>query len=209
MEARESSDCLATPDDVCQAYEGLSDLELYKLHKAALIHLSGSEYSDPNEIINEAIIRTLKAANGGKGRRWPKNVPFIAYLMQVIRGLASDSRESEDQSKTDWLEAMVPADATTEDVLGHLDHHHSDALTNIIEVEMNIERQARAKADADRIEAHFSQDPQVTWIILGRKEDLSPAEILEMGEMNPTQYDTAMRRFRRGIEKIFSEKRPS
>lgn len=209
MEAGESLDCLATPDDVCQAYEGLSDLELYRLHKAALIQLSGSDYSDPDEIINEAIIRTLKAANGGEGRRWPKNVPFIAYLIQVIRGLASDSRNSEYQSKTDWLEAMVPADATTEDVLGHLDHHHSDTLTNILEVELNTERQARAKADADLIEAHFSQDTQVTWIILGRKEDLSPGEIMEMGEMTRTQYDTAMRRFRRGIENIFSEKRPS
>ena len=209
MEAGESLDGLATPDDVCQAYEGLSDLELYRLHKAALIHLSGSDYSDPDEIINEAIIRTLKAANGGEGRRWPKNVPLIAYLIQVVRGLASDSRESEHQSKTDWLEAMVPADATTEDVLGHLDHHHSDALTNIIELELSIERQAKAKADADRIEAHFSQNPQVTLIILGRKDDLSPGEIMEMGEMTQTQYDTAMRRFRRGIEKIFSEKRPS
>ena len=209
MEAGESLDRLATPDDVRQAYEGLSDMELYRLHKAALIHLSGSEYSDPDEIINEAIIRTLKAANGGEGRRWPKNVPFIAYLIQVIRGLASDSRKSEYLSKTDWLEAMVPMDATTEDVLGHLDHHHSDALTNIIELELSIERQAKAKADADRIEAHFSQNPQVTWIILGRKDDLSPGEIMEMGEMTQTQYDTAMRRFRRGIEKIFSEKRPS
>ena len=209
LEAGESLDRIATPEDVCQAIESLSDMELVRLRKIALNYIPGSEYASPEEIINEAICRTLNAAYGGKGRRWPKDVPFFVYLIKVIQSLVSASRESEYQSKTDWLEAMAPADATTEDVLGHLDHHHSDALTNIIEVELNTERQARAKADADRIEANFSQDAQVTWLILGIKDELSVADIRELGGMTQTQYDSAKRRFRRGIEKIFSEKRPS
>lgn len=209
MEAGESLDRIATPEDVGQAIEALSDMELVRLRKAALIHLPGSEYAAPDEIINEAICRTLNAANGGKGRRWPKDVPFIAYLTQVIRGLGSDSRESEHQSKTARLEALAPEGATPEDILGLLGHHQTDALTNAIEIEADRERQARVRADMDRIETYFSDDAQVTWIILGRKEESSPAEIMEMGEMTKTQYESAMRRYRRGIGRIFSEKRPS
>lgn len=209
MEAGESLDRIATPEDVCQAIEALSDMELVRLRKIALFHMPGSEYAAPDEIINEAICRTLNAANGGKGRRWPKDVPFFAYLTQVIRGLGSDSRESEHQSKTVRLEAMAPEGATTEDVLGKLEHHHPDALTNAIDIEVERERQACIKADMDKIEAYFADDAQVTWIILGRKEESSLAEIMEMGEMTKTQYESAMRRYRRGIERIFSDKRPS
>lgn len=209
MEAGESLDRIATPEDVCQAFEALSDMELVRLRKIALVHMPGSVYASPDEIINEAICRTLNAANGGKGRRWPKDVPFFAYLTQVIRGLGSDSRESEHQSKTVRLEAMAPEGATTEDVLGFLEHYHPDALSNAIEIEADQERETRAKADLDRIDAHFAGDSQVTWLILGIKDGLSVAEIKELSDMTQTQYDTAMRRFRRGKEKIFSEKRPS
>jgi hypothetical protein len=171
--------------------------------------MPGSGYVAPDELIDEAICRTLNAANGGKGRRWPKDVPFIAYLIKVIQSLVSASRESEDQSKTIQLEAMAPEGATTEDVLGMLEHFHPDALANAIEIEADRERQARIKADIDRIEAYFADDAQVTWIIWGRKEESSLAEIMEMGEMTKTQYESAMRRYRRGVENIFSEKRPS
>jgi predicted RND superfamily exporter protein len=72
---------------------------------------------------------------------------------------------------------------------------------------MHQERQVRAKADLYKIEEHFSQDQEVTWIILGLKDELPPDEIRAMSNMTQKEYDTAKRRFRRGIEKIFPEKR--
>lgn len=204
MRDAESLDRLATPEEVLQACEALSDEDLYRLQKSASFCLLGSEYHDPDDIINEAICRTLHGE-----RHWPKNVPFIAYLIQTMKGLGSDSRDSLHQSRTRQLDAITPEGGSIDELLGKLGQCHPDALTNIIEVEVDSERKGRAKSDADRIEAHFSQDPNVTWIILGLKEDLPATEIRSLGEMTLTQYDTAKRRFRRGVEKIFSEKRPS
>ena len=130
-------------------------------------------------------------------------------MIQTMKGLGSDSRNSLQQLRTKQLEALVPDGMSVDEVLGKLDQRHPDALANMIEVEANSERQTRAKVDAYKIEAFFAEDSQVTWLILGIKDELPPADIMDMGGMSQTQYDTARRRFRRGVAKIFSEKRPS
>ena len=204
MKGGESLDRPASREEVDQAIEALSAEDLYRLRKAASFCLLGSDYSDPDEIVNEAICRTL-----GGDRHWPKSVPFIAYMIQTMKGLGSDSRNSLQQLRTKQLEALVPDGMNVDEVLGKLDQRHPDALANMIEVEANSERQTRAKVDADKIEAFFAEDSQVTWVILGIKDELPPADIMDMGGISQTQYDTARRRFRRGVAKIFSEKRPS
>lgn len=204
MKGGESLDRLATQEEVIQAIESLSDEDFYRLRKAASFCLMGSDYIDLDEIINEAICRTLHGE-----RNWPKSVPFIAYMIQTMKGLSSDSRDSLQRSRTKQLEALAPDGVNIEEVMGRLDQRHPDPLTNLIEVEVNSERQVRAKVDSDRIEVFFAEDAQVTWLILGIKEESSPADIMELSGMTQTQYDTARRRFRRGVAKIFSEKRPS
>lgn len=182
-------------------------MELYRLRKFARYCLSGTGFGDPNEIINEAIARTMNAAAGGEGRHWPMHVPFYVYLKKTVQGLASDYRNSEEQTKTGQLEAMVPEGSTTEEFLGSLKHSHPDALAQAIALEEAQEHQTRAKACADKICAYFAEDGEVGWIIEGHKEGYSASQIMELSGMTQTQYATARRRFRRGIEKLFPEKR--
>ena len=209
MKPHDLPDNTATPEDVRQAIEALSKEESYRLRKAADILIGGTEYQAPLEIINEAIVRTISAANGGNGRHWPKDVPFMAYMIQTMRGLANDSRESSAQSKTDRIEAMAVDGLSADEVLGQLEHCHPDIVTTVIELEEFQERQDRAKAVADKIDAHFAGDSEITWIIMGNKDGQSAAEIRELAEMTETQYNTARRRFRRGLEKLFPGRRPS
>lgn len=65
---------LATQDDICQAYESLSEAELYRIHKAASIYHRGSEYSSAEDLIGEVITRTMNHAAGGEGhtRQWKR-----------------------------------------------------------------------------------------------------------------------------------------
>lgn len=198
---------IASGEDICQAIEALSKVDHYRIRKAADSYVRGTEYQDAEEIIQEAIMRTMLGANGENGRHWPKNVPFIAYLIQTIQGLADDSQNSAFRRKTDYLEIMATEDAGAEDALGRLGHHKSDVVTQAIEMEEEDDTHNRAEADAAEIEAHFAGDPDVTWIIMGHKDGYSAAEIREMGEMTDTQYATARRRFRRGIEKLFPGRR--
>lgn len=209
MKPDDLPDNVATPEDVRQAIEALSNEDRYRLRKAAAICLAGTEYQDPLEIINEAIARTMSAANGDKGRHWPKGVVFMAYMIQTIKGLADDSRESSIQKKTEYMEAMATEGGSAEDALGRLELYNLDVVAQAVALEETQERQDRAKMDADIIDAHFSDDIEVTWIIMGHKDDQSPAAIREMAEMTDTQYNTARRRFRRGLEKLFPGRRAS
>lgn len=189
----------ASLDDISQAIEDLSPEELFQLHRAARYCLLGSEYLDADELINEAICRTMSAAEGGEGRRWPRGVPFMSYMVMTMKGLASDSRESASKTRTRRLEAMAPPAGTIEDVLGGLGHHHPDGLALMLETE----RHDLARERVQEIEDHFAADEQVSWVLQGRKDGLSAQEIQQLGEMNQTQYDTACRRLRRGLGKMF------
>ncbi|WP_157040563.1 hypothetical protein [Polaromonas naphthalenivorans] len=207
MKLDDQPDNNATPEDVHQAIEALSNEDRYRLRKASMICLAGTEYQDPMELVHEAMVRTMSAANGGKGRHWPKDVPFMAYMIQTLKGLADDSRQSAAQKKTDHLEVMAAEGATVEEALGRFGYCHSDVLSQAVEWEESENRQDRAKTDALLIDARFADDNEVTLIIMGHKDGLTPAEIRELGEMNQTQYETARRRLRRGLENLFPGRR--
>jgi hypothetical protein len=213
LELDDTKDVPATPEDVHQAIGALSNTELYRIRKAAEYCLPGTEYQDPQEIINEAIVRTMNAASGQKGtekvRRWPKSVPFIAYMIRTVQGLANDSQESSFQKRTDYMEAMATETASAEDVLGRHKNYHIDVLNQALDLEETSERQDRAKEIVSKIDAYFAGDSEVTWVIMGHKDRLPVREILELSEMTHTQYETARKRFRRGLNKLFPEKRKS
>jgi len=204
-------DDTATSDDIRQAIESLSEEDAYRINKAAMLCLSGTNYETVEEIINEAIVRTMNAANGLKGRRWPKRVPFAAYMIETLKGLASDSRESPKQTRTASMDAMAASmeDASMDDVLGQLEQYQPDVPTQAIEIEENQERQDRAKSDAEMIDAFFAADDEVKWIIMGIKDGIPVSEICELANMTQTQYETARRRLRRGREKLFPGRRKS
>lgn len=145
----------------------------------------------------------MSAAIGQNGRHWPKSVPFIAYLIQTMKGLADDSRTSSSQSKTDHLETMGAEGAGADDALGRLQHHQPDFLTQAVEAEEEQDRHNHAQFDAGKIDEYFAGDSEVTWIIMGHKDGQSAADIQKLAEMTQTQYETARRRFRRGLEKLF------
>ena len=56
----------ATAEEVCEAIESLSEAELGRIHRAAQYALFGTEYTDPLELLGEAVQRTLEGI-GVKG----------------------------------------------------------------------------------------------------------------------------------------------
>ena len=196
-------DGATTTDDVRQAYEVLTNDELYRLLKAARIFLAGTEYADPQELLNEALLRTLRAANGEKGRHWPKSVPFMAFLIQTMQGLADDSLNSSYIRQTREMEVLATEALTAEEALGAHGHTHLDVVTLAIGAGERADEEDRAKRDAARIDTYFAGDDEVGWLVMGHKDGLKAAEIRELSGMSQTQYETARRRFRRGLEKIF------
>lgn len=192
-----------TIEDFRQAYECLTNDELYRLHKLARALLAGTEYSDPQELLNETLVRTLRAANGEKGRRWPKSVPFVAFIGQTMKGLADDSLNSSYIKQTQEMEALATEKLAADEAIGGHDHAHADVVALAIEAGENSDTRDRAIQDAARIDAHFADDDEVGWLVMGHKDGLKAAEIRDLSGMDQTQYETARRRFRRGLEKLF------
>ena len=67
--------------------------------------------------------------------------------------------------------------------------------------------QARAKADADRIDALFANDQEVGWLVMCIKEGKSPAKARELAGFTTTEYETIRKRLRRGAAKLFPGRR--
>lgn len=210
MEAEDSPDSdYASAEDIRSAIEELSTADLVRLHKIAKYCLFGTEYKDPNELLNEAIMRAMSAANGDKGRRWKKSVPFIAFLIKTMQGIANDSYKSLAQTKTDSVESMATEKTSVEEALHEHGHSYRGIEETVVEIEEAEERQVLAKQDSDAIDRFFKDDSEVNWIILGYKDGLNADEVRELSDMSLTQYETARRRFRRGLEKILLHRRKS
>lgn len=192
----------ATPDEVRAAIEALTTADHLRLKNAAEVCLYGTEYKNPRELLNETIMRTMNRAQGGQGREWKKTVPFMAFLIKTMGGIANDSSESWHQRTMINTEALAPEGGVAEDALGLAGHCHPGVEELALDAEGIQQRQAEAQADADSIDAHFSGDTEIEYIIMGYKDELSAAEIRDISGMSALEYSTAKTRFRRGLKKI-------
>ena len=89
----------ATHEEVALAIERLSDADLLRLKKAASILLGGTEYSNPMDLLNEALTRSLQGGLGVDGRHWPKGVPFKVFVKNAMKSIADTSRHSLHQTE--------------------------------------------------------------------------------------------------------------
>ena len=194
----------ATSSDVQAAIELLDLSPVHKVYRAARALMGGSEYRDPFELINEAVRRCMQAAVGQQGRAWPVDVPFEAYLMQSMEGLASDSRDSWYQRNHVEVEALAIDGQSDDDVFGALRSHAPSVEASLVEAEGQQQRESEAEKAVAKIKDYFVGKPAVANLIDGKLAELTAAEIREMFDMTQTQYDSAHRAYRRGLEQLFS-----
>ena len=199
----------ATAEEVCEAIESLSEAELGRIHRAAQYALFGTEYTDPLELLGEAVQRTLEGVGVKGGRHWPRDVHFVAYIIRTMQSIADGSSVSVVQTRTAHLEAMAGDEGSAELALAQAGFSFADVVQQALDIEETTERLSRAAADAALIEAHFANDEEIQYLIMGDKDDLKPAEIRAASGMNQTQCDTARRRFRRGLNTLMPGRRKS
>ncbi|NUU03991.1 hypothetical protein [Herbaspirillum robiniae] len=196
----------ATNEDVRMAIEMLSDIDKVRLMKAATIFLPGSEYACAMDLLNEVVLRTMNGEDGN-GRRWPTDVPFMAYMIETMRSLVSDSRRSFDARKKLSYEFLATETMTPDEVLFQdYDIYAESAENQLEEVQDRQALEERQNADLTAIDEAFKDDSQIQWILMGYKDGYSATEIRELSEMSKTEYATAQRRLRRKIEKLFGNR---
>jgi len=204
----------ASPEEVAVAVVNLRPEEHWRLKKRAKLQIWGTEYTDPMELLGEAVRRAMIATAPDKrederGRPWPMDrVVIAAFLSKSIDGIADDSRRSLHQTATERLEVLAGEDRDIGTVLYGAGQYHPDVVEQAIDLEESQARQAAAIVDADAIERHFAGDQTVLAIIEGEKEGMSAREVQALFELDETTYDSARRRLRRTVDKLMPGRRP-
>jgi DNA-directed RNA polymerase specialized sigma24 family protein len=175
---------IATEDEVRAALLALGDdaLEVLTLRAASYGRLLPPE--DVVDLVGETLRRVLDGC-----RKWPKDVPLMAFLLQSMRSIAweygkrnrreiPDSRignANDDEEETEsFIEAQPAAGGNPADAVALL----------------------RFAADVERM---FGDDDDVMAVIIGRVEGLSAAETRERFEMTPQAFGAAQKRLWRGV----------
>jgi DNA-directed RNA polymerase specialized sigma24 family protein len=189
----------AAEADVRCAIEALTDIDYIRLRRMAALHVCGSAYCSAHDLVSHALATAFVAARGGEGRRWAKGVEFIAYLFMTVRGLASDSRkatrrrrEVANLSGLDFADSLQFAAPPLEEV--------------IVEEEEEVERTRRVQQGLKQMGERFGDDAAVCWVIRGLLAGMPARVILEESGMSRTQYDSAHRRWRRGLTELFPDR---
>lgn len=203
----------ASVEELSRALTMLTSAELLRLFARARLLVWGTEYTDPQELFNEAVKRALVAASGSKqagerGRPWPiDRVQLPAFLSGCMDSIADASRDSTGQSQTDRLEALAGEEGDVDTVLHRAGRWNTDVVEQAIEAEDAIDRQQRAQRDARAIETYFKEDQEVLAVIEGEKADMPVAEVLALFDLDQKTYDTARRRLRRQVDQLMPGRR--
>lgn len=203
-----ANDDQATEDDIRDAIEALTEEDFLRLRKIAQGFLAGTEYQDPKELINEAVLRAMDGTRGGQGRHWPKQrVPFVAFMIMTMMSIADGSRDSHFMSMTDRLEGLSLEGEGADQVLDYLGFSTPSVEADALDAEEEAAAVERAKADADRIDTLFVGDQEVAWLVMCIKEGKSPAKARKLAGFSTTEYETIRKRLRRGSAKLFPGRR--
>lgn len=181
----------ASIDEAIKAFESLSNSDLAKLKSIAKLRSAGLISIEWSDLLNEAVMRTLSGA-----RVWPLNIPFIAFLAQTMRSIASEEWQRFKRENT-ILECDISL--KNEEDSFNVENHSVNTI--------DPERDALAKNAIENLEKIFQDDIEALSILHGLAEGNSPDEIQVEFGLNKTQYASAQRRIRRKIIQLTLEEK--
>jgi len=181
-------DDLASATDVAAALLSLTDADLVRLKRIAHLRSAGLVAIEWKDLINEAVSRTL-----GETRRWPRSVPFVAFLAQTMRSIANEEWRRLHQEKV-----TLESDLGTANSEGEL-----MTLDELAENAVHPEREVLARKTLEEIEALFKDDLETLATLNGLAGGLTPYEIQIKGGMSKTQYASSQKRIRRKLAREF------
>ena len=164
-----------TTVDATRAIQALSDTDLVRLKALAQLWgrglPGGIGWAD---VLNEAILRVL---NGS--RRWPADVPLLAFLSGVMRSICDDHwrrRRREPRAEADVAFGLSAEDTAPDP-----------------------ERTLAAAQALVEVHRLFARDPCALKIISGLADGLTASEICRHYGITERDYDTARKRMRRAL----------
>lgn len=176
-----------TLSDIESAIRALSKADLNRLSIYArwLFNYSSIssrlEFQAPDELINEAIVRTLL----GK-RRWTTTKPLVDHLMGVMKSCVFHAANSA-RARTERFDRTDMVEEGTRE-------YASEGLENAV---LETESDAECAAVLDELAEHFSSDNDAAAVLEGWKAGFSGPDIMDLHSLTRNNLESAAKRIRR------------
>ncbi len=175
--------------EIGAAFDALSPDDKLKLDAIETIRRRGTEFG-AGELLHEAVCRTLTGE-----RNCPRDVPFMAFLVQTMRSIASHARKKQRRSAP--LTAMPHAAGAAED------SQPDPPATGPSPEDVLIEKQDAAAMQ--RIHDHFEDDPEAQLVLMGWADELRGRELREATGLDQAALDYAGKRIRSRMRALYPE----
>ena len=176
----------ASIENTLAAFETLSDSDLLALRKYASMRLGGTQYTEPADLLYEALTRCLDGR-----RQWPLDLPFTLFLNQTMRSIADADRDSCDARLVSRVSGREGA-SCADPFLG-MGHNAPSAEDDAIAAES-----ARfASARAEELRGEFKGDPAARAVLDGWLAELPAKELMAKHSLSTKEYDAARKRVSR------------
>ncbi len=191
---------VADPEEVRGALSALSEAEFFKLHELAgflAFPSRGRSWSIGEEdLLHEAVLRLLQGT-----RKWrPEKVDLVGLLGGTMESIASGLQKSAKRGEKPALECdLIVRDADGGDLPSPLQtaaDFRPDPERSLIMREAQTQEQLLRE-----IEELFVSDPLPSLILSEWKRGTKGPEIMSVMGLTRQQYDTAVRRIYRAVEK--------
>lgn len=178
-------------EELSELVAGLGDTDMLKL-KGAARGLALKCWSDPGDLLNEAVIRSLDGR-----RRCPRRMKPVAFLFGVMRSVADEwlkDRKAE-RGEVDETRWGTPAEVDVETLPDRGDGQEAAVIAS--------ERRAFAASVLKEVMEMFENDEEAWFIVEADLEGrMTPEEVCSALGIDRRRYDTARKRIRRGYDKI-------
>jgi DNA-directed RNA polymerase specialized sigma24 family protein len=168
-------------EDISEAFGSLSPENRLKLHEIERVALRGTDLS-PGDLLHEALCAAIMGE-----RKCPRDVPFMAFIVQTMRSIASHHREKRLRERADG----VPLDRA--------DPMFSGAAPDPEQAFINRESQDTVSA----IHAAFEGDEETQLVVLGWSEGYRGKELRDFVGVDQAALDYAIKRIRRTMAKSY------
>ena len=178
-------------DELSELVAGLGDADILKL-KGAASGLALKCWSSPDDLLNEAVIRSLDGR-----RRCPRRMKPVAFLFGVMRSVADEWLKDRrfERGEIDETRWGTPAEVDVEILPDQREGQEAVIAAS--------ERRAFAASVLKEVMEMFETDEEAWFIVEADMEgSMTPEEICSALGIDSRRYDTARRRIRRGYGKI-------
>ena len=192
--AEEALDDHASPDEAAQALKQLGIAGLLRLEELARNRAYGVHHLGWEDLLQEAVVRVLAGT-----RKWPREVPLIAFMAEVMRSIASEYRDQRDRTAA----IGIALDAET---LPVWETESAGAIATAPSGNPGPDSELEAKRDLAAIEELFIGDEDALAVVMAKAEGYTPAEIQSEFEITATRYDSTLKRIRRRLNEYDQER---